>query len=202
MSVRFTKRWFRRKRVILASGSPRRKELMDLTGLKYQVINHNVDEKILPEETPKDHVERLALEKAINVAANNPDDVVIGCDTIVILNGRNILGKPQKKKDAKQMLASLAGREHTVLSSVAAVWHRKSKQRVVTVESRVRMKQLEECEMNWYIESGEPMDKAGAYAIQGKGAIFIEGIVGSHTNVIGLPLMETVMLLRSFGVRL
>ena len=202
MSVRFTKRWFRRKRVILASGSPRRKELMDLTGLKYQVINHNVDEKILPEETPKDHVERLALEKAINVAANNPDDVVIGCDTIVILNGRNILGKPQQKKDAKQMLASLAGREHTVLSSVAAVWHRKSKQRVVTVESRVRMKQLEEWEMNWYIESGEPMDKAGAYAIQGKGAIFIEGIVGSHTNVIGLPLMETVMLLRSFGVRL
>ena len=202
MTVRFPKRWFRKKRIILASGSPRRKELMDLTGLKYQVISPNVDEKVLPEETPKDHVERLALEKAINVAANNPDDVVIGSDTVVILNGRNILGKPQGKKDAKQMLASLAGREHTVLSSVAAVWHRKSKQRVVTVESRVRMKQLEEWEINWYIESGEPMDKAGAYAIQGKGAIFIEGIVGSHTNVIGLPLMETVMLLRSFGVRL
>ena len=202
MTSRFTKRWFRRKRVILASGSPRRKELMDLTGLKYQVINHNVDERVLPEETPKDHVERLALEKATSVAATHPDDVVVGCDTIVILNGRNILGKPQNRKDAKQMLASLAGREHTVLSSVAAVWHNRSKQRVVTVESRVRMKMLEEWEMNWYIESGEPMDKAGGYAIQGKGAIFIEGIVGSHTNVIGLPLMEPVMLLRSFGVRL
>ena len=201
-SVRFTKRWFRRKRVILASGSPRRKELLDLTGIKFQVISHTVDEKVLPEEAPRDHVERLALEKATSVAANHPDDVVIGCDTIVILNGRNILGKPQNKQDAKLMLASLAGREHTVLSSVAAVWHKKSKHRVVTVESRVRMKMLEEWEMNWYLESGEPMDKAGGYAIQGKAAIFIEGIVGSHTNVIGLPLMETVMLLRSFGVRL
>lgn len=202
MPVRLPKRFFRRKKITLASGSPRRKELMDLTGLKCQVIIPDVNEEILPEETPKDHVERLALEKAISVAANNPDDVVIGSDTVVILNGRQILGKPRDKKDAKQMLASLAGREHTVLSSVAAVWHRKNKQRVVTVESRVRMKMLEDWEMNWYIESGEPMDKAGAYAIQGKGAVFIEGIVGSHTNVIGLPLMETVMLLRSFGVRL
>ena len=202
MAVRFTKRWFRRKKVILASGSPRRKELMELTGLKYQVITPNVDEKILPEESPKDHVQRLAIEKAVSVAANNPDDVVLGCDTIVVLNGRNILGKPGNKKEARAMLTQIAGREHTVLSSVAAVWQRKSKQRVVTVESRVRVKQLEEWEINWYLESGEPMDKAGGYAIQGKGSIFIEGIVGSHTNVIGMPLMETVMLLRSFGVRL
>jgi septum formation protein len=202
MTVRFPKRWFRRKRVILASGSPRRKELMDLTGLKYQVITPNVDEKVLPEEAPRDHVERLAREKATSVAANHPDDVVIGCDTIVIINGRNILGKPNNRKDAKLMLTSLAGREHTVLSSVAAVWHKKSKQRVVTVESRVRMKMLEEWEMNWYLDSGEYKGKAGGYGLQGKAAIFIEGIVGSHTNVIGLPLMETVMLLRSFGVRL
>jgi septum formation protein len=202
MTGRFAKRWFRRKKVILASASPRRKELMELTGLKYQVIAPNVDEKVYPEESPRDHVQRLAIEKATSVAANNPDDVVLGCDTIVVLNGRNILGKPQNKKDARAMLVQIAGREHTVLSSVAAVWHRKSKQRAVTVESRVRVKQLEEWEINWYLESGEPMDKAGAYAIQGKGAIFIEGIVGSHTSVIGLPLMETVMLLRSFGVRL
>jgi len=202
LPVPFPKRWFRKKKVILASSSPRRKELLDLTGLKYQVISPGVEENILPEESPRDHVQRLAIEKATIVAASNPDDVVIGCDTVVILNGRHILGKPKKKKDAKAMLASLAGREHTVLSSVAAVWQRKGKQRVVTVETRVRMKQLEEWEMNWYIDSGEAMDKAGAYAIQGKGAIFIEGIVGSHTNVIGLPLMETVMLLRSFGVRL
>jgi septum formation protein len=198
----FNKRWFRRKKIILASGSPRRKELLDLTGLKYQVITPSVEEKQTPEETPVDFAKRMALEKAISVAANNPDDVVLGCDTVVVLNGKTILGKPRSKKDAKNMLTRLAGREHTVLSSVAAVWHRKNKQRVVTVESRVRIKQLEDWEINWYLETSEPMDKAGAYAIQGRGAIFVEGIVGSHTNVIGLPLMETVMLLRSFGVRL
>ncbi len=175
---------------------------MELTGLKYQVITPTVDEKVHPEESPKDHVQRLAYEKAISVAANNPDDVVLGCDTIVVLNGRAILGKPRNKKEARAMLVRIAGREHTVLSCVTAVWHRRIKQRAVTVESRVRVKQLEEWEINWYLESGEPLDKAGGYAIQGKGGIFIEGIVGSHTNVIGLPLMETVMLLRSFGVRL
>ncbi len=202
MPVPFPKRWFRRKKIILASGSPRRKELLDLTGLKYQVITPSVEEKQLPEEAPRELVKRLALEKAVSVAANNPDDVILGCDTIVVLNGKTILGKPRSKKDAKDMLTRLAGKEHTVLSGVAAVWHRKSKQRVITVESRVRIKQLEDWEINWYLDTGEPMDKAGAYAIQGRGAIFIEGIVGSHTNVIGMPLMETVMLLRSFGVRL
>jgi len=198
----FTRRWFRRKKIILASGSPRRKELLDLTGLKYQVITPSVEEKQAPEETPQEYVKRMALEKAIGVAANNPDDVVLGCDTIVVLNAKMILGKPRSKRDAKEMLTRLAGREHTVLSSVAAVWHRKNKRRTVMVESRVRIKQLEDWEINWYLDTGEPMDKAGAYALQGKGAIFVEGIVGSHTNVIGLPLMETVMLLRSFGVRL
>ena len=202
MPVPFPKRWFRRKKIILASGSPRRKELLDLTGLKYQVITPSVEEKQLPEEAPRELVKRLALEKAVSVAANNPDDVILGCDTIVVLNGKTILGKPRSKKDAKDILTRLAGKEHTVLSGVAAVWHRKSKQRVITVESRVRIKQLEDWEINWYLDTGEPMDKAGAYAIQGRGAIFIEGIVGSHTNVIGMPLMETVMLLRSFGVRL
>ena len=202
MPVPFPKRWFRRKKIILASGSPRRKELLDLTGLQYQVITPSVEEKLLPEEAPREFVKRLSLEKAVSVAGNNPDDVVLGCDTIVVLNGKKILGKPRSKKDAKDMLMRLAGKEHTVLSGVAAVWHRKNKQRVITVESRVRIKQLEDWEINWYLDTGEPMDKAGAYAIQGRGAIFIEGIVGSHTNVIGLPLMETVMLLRSFGVRL
>ena len=200
--VRFTKRFFRRKKVILASGSPRRRELLDLTGIKYQVVQPNVDEKILPEEEPRDCVERLAIEKAMSVAVSHPDDVVLGCDTTVIINGKKTLGKPRNKKDARKMLVQLAGREHTVLSTIVAVWHRKNKRRVVTVETRVRMKQLEEWEINWYLETGEPMDKAGGYGIQGKGSVFIEGIVGSYTNVIGLPLMETVMLLRSFGIRL
>jgi len=198
----FTKRWFRKKKVILASGSPRHKELFELTGIKYQVISPTAEETPLPEEIPKEFAVRVALEKALSVAVNNPDDVVLGCDTVVVLNGKTILGKPRNKKEAKEMLVRLAGKEHTVLSGVAAVWHRKSKQRVITVESRVRLKPLEDWEINWYLETGEPMDKAGAYALQGRGAVFVEGIVGSYTNVIGLPLMETVMLLRSFGVRL
>ncbi|UCF30122.1 MAG: septum formation inhibitor Maf [bacterium] len=201
--VRIVQRWWsRRKKVILASTSPRRKELLEMTGLRFQVEAPQTDEKIIPEETPKEHVERLALEKALSVAKNHPEDIVIGCDTAVVLNGRTILGKPRDKKDARAILTKLGGREHTVLSAVAAVWHSKNKKRVVTVETRVRMKQFEDWEIAWYLDSGEPMDKAGAYAVQGRGAIFVEGIVGSYTNVIGLPLMESVLLLRSFGLRL
>lgn len=201
--VRKVQRWWsRRKKIILASTSPRRKELLEMTGLKFQVEAPQADEKILPEETPKEYVERLALEKALSVAKNHPDDIVIGCDTVVILNGKTILGKPRDKKDARTILMMLGGKEHTVLSAVAAVWQGKNKKRVVSVETRVRMKQFEDWEVAWYLDSGEHMDKAGAYAIQGRGAIFVEGIVGSYTNVIGLPLMESVLLLRSFGIRL
>ena len=203
MAFRKVKRWWpRRKLIILASSSPRRKELLELTGLKFKVEVPSVNERVLPEETPKDHVERLAQEKALHVAKSHPDDVVLGCDTVVVLDGRNILGKPRDKREAREMLVRLAGKEHTVTSAIAAVWMKKNKKRVVTVETRVRMKQLEDWEINWYLDSGEPLDKAGAYAIQGRGAIFVEGIVGSYTNVIGLPLMESVLLLRSFGVRL
>ena len=201
--VRKVQRWWsRRKKIILASTSPRRKELLEMTGLKFQVEAPQADEKILPEETPKEYVERLALEKALSVAKNHPDDIVIGCDTVVILHGKTILGKPRDKKDARTILMMLGGKEHTVLSAVAAVWQGKNKKRVVSVETRVRMKQFEDWEVAWYLDSGEHMDKAGAYAIQGRGAIFVEGIVGSYTNVIGLPLMESVLLLRSFGIRL
>ncbi|NOY87261.1 MAG: septum formation inhibitor Maf [Deltaproteobacteria bacterium] len=201
--MRIAKRWWsRRKKIVLASASPRRQELLALTGLKFEVVVPQISEKLRPEETPREHVERLAMEKAQGVAKDYPDDIVLGCDTVVILNGRKILGKPRDKRDAKAMLRRLAGKEHTVLSAIAAVWINKDKKRVVTIETRVRMKQLEEWEIGWYLDSGEYKDKAGAYAIQGRGAIFVEGIVGSYTNVMGLPLMETVLLLRSYGIRL
>ena len=201
--MRIAKRWWsRRKKIILASASPRREDLLALTGLRFDVVVPKAAEKLLPDETPREHVERLAMEKAQSVAGDHPDDIVLGCDTVVILNGRKVLGKPRDKRDAKTMLRKLAGKEHTVLSAIAAVWINKDKKRVVTVETRVRMKQLEEWEISWYLDSDEYMDKAGAYAIQGRGAIFVEGIVGSYTNVIGLPLMETVLLLRSYGIRL
>jgi septum formation protein len=142
--IRSAQRWWsRRKKVVLASTSPRRKELLELTGLKFQVKVPEVNEKVLPEEGPKEHVERLALEKAYSVAKKHTHDIVIGCDTVVVLNGRTILGKPKDKKDARSMLMQLGGKEHTVQSAVAAVWFNRSKQRVVTVETRVRMKQFE-----------------------------------------------------------
>lgn len=134
--MRIAKRWWsRRKKIVLASASPRRKELLALTGLKFEVALPQVNEKLLPKETPREHVERLAMEKAQGVAADYPDDIVLGCDTVVILNGRKVLGKPRDKRDAKAMLRRLAGKEHTVLSAIAAVWINKDKKRVVTVET-------------------------------------------------------------------
>lgn len=196
------KLWPRRKQIILASGSPRRKELLELTGLKFVVEPPDINENMNDKETPREHVERLAQAKAASVAREHPDAVVLACDTAVILNGRIVFGKPENKKDAKEMLEQLAGKEHTVVSAVAIIWLKKNRQHVVTVETKVRMKQLEDWEIQWYLASGEPLDKAGAYAIQGRGSIFIEGIIGSYTNVVGLPLMEAVLLLRSFGIKL
>ncbi|MFV1957584.1 MAG: nucleoside triphosphate pyrophosphatase, partial [bacterium] len=176
--------------------------LLELTGLKFVVEPPDINESKNENETPREHVERLAQAKAASVAQEHPDAIILACDTAVILNGRIVLGKPENKKDAKEMLEQLAGKEHTVVSAVAAIWLRKRRQYIVTVETKVRMKQLEDWEIQWYLGSGEPLDKAGAYAIQGRGSIFIEGIVGSYTNVVGLPLMESVLLLRSFGIKL
>ncbi len=194
--------WRKRRRIILASSSPRRKELLELTGLEFDIDAPDVDESLAPDETPREHVERLSREKAASVAENHPEAIVLACDTAVILNGNDVLGKPRDKRDAREMLQQLAGKEHTVLSSITGLWVKRHKQYAVTVETRVRMKQLEDWEIQWYIDSGEPMDKAGAYGIQGRGSVFIEGIVGSYTNVVGLPLMEAVLVLRSFGIKL
>lgn len=196
------KLWRRRRKIILASSSPRRKELLELTGLDFDIEFPDVDESMAPGETPREHVVRLAREKASSVAENHQEAIVLACDTAVILNGNVVLGKPRDKRDAREMLQHLAGREHTVLSSIAGLWMKRHKQYAVTVETKVRMKQLEDWEIQWYIDSGEPLDKAGAYALQGRGSVFVEGIVGSYTNVIGLPLMEAVLVLRSFGIKL
>jgi septum formation protein len=188
--------------VVLASGSPRRRELLEQTGLAFAVRVPGTDESVLPSENPREHAERLAVSKALAVAGEFPAHVTLGCDTVVVVNGGTILGKPRDAADARRMLERLSGREHSVISSVAALWPEQNIRRVVTVETRVRFKPLEKPEIDWYIDTGEPMDKAGAYALQGKAARFVEGIVGSHTNVVGLPLMETVLLLRSFGVKI
>lgn len=185
--------------LILASQSPRRRELLEQLGLEFRVQPADIDEQLRAGELPQPFVERLALEKARAVADAEADGqtLVLGSDTAVVVD-EHVLGKPRDREDALRMLTLLSGREHEVLSAVALVAPKA--ETVSTQISRVRFRRLSDEEMNAYWASGEPADKAGAYAIQGLGAIFIEHLAGSYSGVMGLPLFETTRLLRDAGV--
>lgn len=182
----------------LASGSPRRRELLQQIGVPFTVISAAIDETPLPDEAPRAYVERLALAKARAgaVQAGGPG-VVLGADTAVVLHGR-ILGKPVDEADALATLAAMSGQEHQVLTSVALVDGARSQ--VLSVSSRVRFRLISAVEAKAYWASGEPLDKAGGYAIQGLGAVFVESLQGSYSAVVGLPLCETAQLLGDFGI--
>lgn len=185
-------------RFILASASPRRIELLRLLGLRFEVIPSHVDETFMQGETPREHVLRLSEEKAEKTAAAHPDAWVMGADTIVIINGE-VLGKPRTPSEAKEMISKLSGRIHTVFTGFTVM--RRSADILIrdAVESSVRFRGIPADEMAWYIESEEPYDKAGGYAVQGIGAFFIKEIQGSYTNVMGLPLCEIVDVLKGVG---
>ena len=151
-------------RVVLASGSPRRRELLNLIGIQHEVRPANIDETMRPRETPRRHAERLAREKASAIATRDPNLITIGADTIVVVN-RKILGKPASVEQAAAMLRQLSGREHKVVTAVAV--SRGKKLRSAVEEVRVRFRKLRQDEIEAYIATGEPMDKAGAYGIQG-----------------------------------
>jgi septum formation protein len=185
-------------RVVLASGSPRRHQLLDLIGIAHEVRPPNIDETIRPRETPRRHAERLAREKASAVAQRDPDLITIGADTIVVVN-RKVLGKPRDTGDAARMLALLSGREHMVTTAVAV--SRGKKLRSAVEEVSVRFRRLRDDEIDAYIATGEPMDKAGAYGIQGFGATIVERIEGDYFAVMGLPIVRLVGLLRDVGIR-
>lgn len=185
--------------LILASASPRRKELLRLAGLTFKTIPADVDENHLAGESPRQHVKRLSRDKAMAVAGKHPKAWVLGADTIVVVD-RDILGKPANQTQAKNMLAKLSGREHQVLTGFTVAHGASGVVRTQVVESRVRFKVIEPDEMTWYVNSDEPYDKAGGYAVQGKGAYLIQSIRGSYTNVIGLPLCETLETLKELGV--
>lgn len=185
-------------RVVLASASPRRRELLNLIGIAHEVRATNIDETMRPRETPRRHTERLAREKASAIAKRDPDLITIGADTIVVIN-RKVLGKPVDTADAARMLALLSGREHMVTTAVAV--SRGKKLRSAVEEVRVRFRQLRDDEIEAYIATGEPMDKAGAYGIQGYGATIVERIEGDYFAVMGLPVVRLVGLLRDVGVR-
>ena len=183
---------------ILASVSPRRKELLEGMGIEFDVIPSGINEDFLNGETPRDHVLRLSKEKSSAVSRNNPDAWVLGADTVVIIDGE-VIGKPGTQNEARAMLARLSGREHRVITGFTIV--NKSADVMITdaVESFVIFKEISEDEMDWYVKTKEPYDKAGGYAVQGMAAFFIREIQGSYTNVVGLPLTEVVTALKKVG---
>jgi septum formation protein len=186
--------------IVLASASPRRSELLSRLGIRFNIVPSRVSEELLPDETPEEHVVRLSRDKAREVALRTdvPGRWFIGSDTIV-LRDDTILGKPRDALEAADMLRSLAGRRHQVLSGYA-VFDRQSGATVSgAVATAVRFKELTEEEIAGYIATGEPFDKAGAYAIQGIGVFMVLGIEGSYTNVVGLPLCEVVEVLERLG---
>ena len=184
------------KQIILASQSPRRRELLGRFCKDMLIRCDRSEELKIPGENPVDMVKRLALTKAKNVARECREDaLVIGADTIVVLDGK-VLGKPGDEEEARQMLRSLSGREHTVYTGVAVLDTEDNKERVVAESTRVRFQELTEAEIAQYISSGEPMDKAGAYGIQELGSLFIEGIEGDYFNVVGLPVCRLGKLLK------
>ncbi len=185
-------------KLILASGSPRRREFFTQLGYTFDVVKPDVEEKLQPGETPAEYVRRNSLEKAEDVAARmGPDCVVVAADTIVVLDGR-IMEKPSTEAVAFDMLRSLSGRIHQVVTGFCVAGTGTDGQPIrhaASVSTNVEFKPLDDDEIWRYIRSGEPMDKAGAYAIQGLAAYMIRRIDGSYTNVVGLPLAEVVDIL-------
>lgn len=185
-------------RLRLASASARRLMLLRQVGLDPEVHPTDVDESRRADEHAVDYVRRMALEKA-RAGVTREVDLVLGADTAVVLEDE-IMGKPRDQADAMAMLARLSGREHRVLTGVALCSPDRPRERAVVVESRVRFKRLSDAEILAYVKSGEPFDKAGAYAIQGLGAAWVARVSGSYSGVVGLPLFETLELLRDFGL--
>lgn len=185
-------------RVILASASPRRRELLSLIGIAHEVRPADIDESVLPAEAPAPHAERLARGKAHALAEGHPDIVVIAADTIVVVDG-DILGKPRDASQAALMLRRLAGRQHIVYTAIAVARDSRTESAVEAVQ--VTMRALNDREIAAYIATGEPMDKAGAYGIQGYGATIVERVDGDYFSVMGLGLRRLVELLARVGVR-
>ena len=185
-------------RVILASQSPRRRELLALVGIPHTVQPADIDESYLPGEEPTAHAQRLAREKAAVVAADAPDAIVIGSDTIVVVDGE-VLGKPRDEAHAAAMLLRLSGRSHVVMTGIAVRW--RSVERSAVEMVGVTFHPLTVQDIQAYIATGEPMDKAGAYGIQGFGATIVERVDGDYFAVMGLPLQRLVRLMAELGVR-
>ncbi len=184
--------------IVLASASPRRAELLTSAGIPFEAASSDIAEAFLPEESPIDRVRRLAEAKARAVAGRHAGRFFVGADTIVVCDGEP-MGKPRDRRDAERMLRRLSGKPHDVITAYAVYDAVSGRIEVAAITTRVRFKPLQPEEIAAYVETGCPLDKAGAYGIQGRAASMVERIEGSYTNVVGLPLEETVATLARMG---
>lgn len=188
-----------RPKIILASNSPRRKELLLQIGLSFTPDPADVDEGVLAGEAPEAYARRLARQKALVAAGRAEEGIIIAADTIVVLDSV-ILGKPSDAQDAKRMLRMLSGRMHRVITALAVLDRRSEELAEDAAVTKVWFCELAEPEIDSYVRTGEPLDKAGAYGIQGRGALLVDRIDGCYYNVVGLPLTLLAGLLRRFGL--
>jgi len=186
--------------LILASSSPRRRELLTQAGIPFTVVPSSVDEaNVKLSGTVEEKVEKLAYLKAADVAKRKKDSIVLGADTVVVCDGL-VFGKPADEEDAERMLRALSGREHTVITGVALVNSATGDYLCGHESTKVKFAELKPEEIRAYIRTGEPYGKAGAYAVQGKAAVFVESLEGCYSNVVGLPLRKLYEMLREFGI--
>ncbi len=187
--------------IILASNSPRRRELLSQIGLSFSTDPSDVDELVKAGESLESYAVRVALDKARVAAARTESGIIIAADTIVVLDDR-ILGKPDDSRDAERMLSLLSNRMHVVITGLVIIDAAEGKTVTGTSLTRVWFRHLSQDEIASYVQSGEPLDKAGAYGIQGKGALFVKKIEGCYFNVVGLPLYLLGELLRNFSIKI
>lgn len=188
------------KKIVLASASPRRKELLQAIGLEFEIIPADIDETLESDKFSLNAIEKLALDKALDVSKRiNYPALIIGSDTVVVIDDQ-VLGKPKDKEDAFTMLNKLSGRTHKVISAIAIYDTVQDKTLVDSVSSEVTFREMTDKEITNYIESSEPMDKAGAYAIQGIGGIFVSSICGCYSNIVGISIFKLAEMLKAFGI--
>lgn len=187
------------KKIILASASPRRKELLAKIGLKFSIEKSNIKEDLGTNLSPKKLAEYLSYRKAYKISKKHSNATIIAADTLVVLNNK-VIGKPKNSKDAKKILRKLSGKAHSVITAFTIIDTKTNKISTRSVETKVFMKKLTEKEINYYIKTEEPLDKAGAYGIQGFGGIFIEKIDGDYYNIVGLPLTTFIKELKKFNI--
>lgn len=188
-------------KIILASGSPRRRDMLSSIGLEFEIDPADVDERHHQGEAPADYIMRLARAKVIDVAARHEAGLVLGADTTVVIDGE-ILAKPEDDKDGRRMLGLLSGRWHSVMTGVAVYDIEMRREAYAYAETQVRFAEMSNEEIDWYISTGEHRDKAGAYGIQGRGSLFVEEIEGNYHNVVGLPMRLAYHLVGELGYTL